>query len=82
MGPDEYHEHGEESQGGGTKNNAYTNLMTLWALQKSFEIIAILKPAEYKEVAKKLILSAEEVNKWRDVLDKMELEVSPEGILE
>jgi trehalose/maltose hydrolase-like predicted phosphorylase len=56
--------------------------MVLWALQKSFDIISILKPAEYAEVAKKLILSSEEVNKWRDVLDKMELEISPEGILE
>jgi alpha,alpha-trehalase len=61
MGPDEYHEHGEESQGGGTKNNAYTNLMSLWAFEKSLEILDILKAEDLKEVRKKLVLEETEV---------------------
>jgi trehalose/maltose hydrolase-like predicted phosphorylase len=82
MGPDEYHEHGTESPGGGTKNNAYTNLMSLWAFEKSLEILKILSPEELVEVRKRLVLEDSEIEKWKDVLDKMELELNSEGILE
>lgn len=56
MGPDEYHEQGEESPEGGTRNNSYTNIMVCWVLVQSFKIMELLKPEELAEVKKKLQL--------------------------
>lgn len=52
MGPDEYHECPPGTTGvGGLEDNAYTNIMVCWSLEKAFEIKNnLLTAEEYKEV--------------------------------
>ena len=35
MGPDEFHEEHKNSEGGGVKDNAYTNIMVAWLFSKA-----------------------------------------------
>ena len=39
MGPDEFHEKYPHRNKGGLDNNAYSNLMAAWVLQKTMEIL-------------------------------------------
>lgn len=84
MGPDEYHECPPGTHGvGGLSDNAYTNLMVCWCLDKAFEIkSSVLTAEEYADMMRKVILKPEELQKWQDVSTKMYLSVNGDGIIE
>ena len=77
IGPDEYHEH--------VDNNFYTNRMAQWNLQTAFEVLDWLKshdPDKAKELEERLDLSIERLAKWREVIDKIYLNIQPSGVVE
>jgi len=64
MGPDEFHEQYPESQKGGLKNNAYTNLMVVWCLKKAIHVLFhVLKASKRKELMETLHIKKSEVDK-------------------
>jgi trehalose/maltose hydrolase-like predicted phosphorylase len=68
MGPDEYHESTPGSSAGGLCDNAYTNLMLVWSLEKAFEIKnSVLTPEEFQACNTRTLLLPEEFQKWEDV---------------
>ncbi len=81
MGPDEFHEKLENSEEGGLKDNAYTNIMTVWMLGKANIILNKISENELNTLKNKINLSDEEILKWNDIISKMNLEISEEGIL-
>jgi len=70
MGPDEFHEKYPGSEGGGLKDNTYTNLMVVWTLSKAFELIEKLEEGA-ESVKSKIDLSDDELNKWKEIQTKM-----------
>ncbi|GAB4556466.1 MAG: glycoside hydrolase family 65 protein [Anaerolineales bacterium] len=77
IGPDEYHDH--------VDNNAYTNLLAQWNLKAALEILDWLgqnAPEKARELSRTLDLSPERLAKWRDVADRMCLNIHPNGLLE
>ena len=49
MGPDEFHEKYPDSEEGGLKNNAYTNILAVWVIDKALTILNdLLSPGERK----------------------------------
>lgn len=65
-GPNEYENN--------VNNNWYTNTMATWNLKYTIQVIELLKdkyPTEYKNLESKLNLKAEEIEKWKDVINKM-----------
>jgi kojibiose phosphorylase len=77
IGPDENHEH--------VNNNAYTNRMAQWNLQTALEVLDWLKlhaPAKAAELMSQLDLSAVRLAHWRDVIEKVYLNVTPSGLIE
>ncbi|TSC87895.1 MAG: kojibiose phosphorylase [Microgenomates group bacterium Gr01-1014_7] len=71
IGPDEYHEKDPDGEVG-VNNNAYTNRMAKWNIQKAirvWELFAKDDPA----VAPWLGLTSETIEEWRDVADKLYL---------
>jgi kojibiose phosphorylase len=74
VGPDEYHEH--------VDNNAYTNRMAQWNLQTALDALEWLKahaPAKAAELTDKLQLTAQTLDHWRDVIEKITLPVESRG---
>ncbi len=66
IGPDEFHEH--------VNNNLYTNYMAKWNIEKSFELLAWLKENhkyDYETIVAKTGLTAKELQKWKDVAEKI-----------
>ncbi len=81
MGPDEFHEKYPGSEKGGLKDNAYTNLMSAWVIGKTMEIIRGTGKEAHERLTKKTGLNEDELNHWEDIIHKLSLEISGEGII-
>jgi trehalose/maltose hydrolase-like predicted phosphorylase len=77
IGPDEYHE--------GVDDNAYTNCMARWNIERGLETAALLGrrwPQHWSELATNLNLAGDELEAWRTVAASMFLPQDPAGLLE
>ncbi len=81
MGPDEFHEKYHDTEEGGLKDNAYTNLMVAWMLQRAAELMASMPEAAKADLLHKLKLTPGELERWSDISSRLNLVISPEGIL-
>ena len=81
MGPDEYHDAYPDAETGGLRNNAYTNVMVVWLLERAFEVLDLLGDGRGAELAEAIGLGPEEERKWRDVTRKMTVPFHDDGII-
>ncbi len=66
IGPDEYHE--------SVDDNAYTNVMAQWNLERAMEVAHLLErrwPEHWATLATRLNLDLAELEQWRDVADRL-----------
>lgn len=81
MGPDEYHDAYPESNEAGLNNNTYTNIMTVWILNRALEICELLAETERKPLCEKLDFTDEEKELWKDITRNMKIVFHENGIL-
>lgn len=81
MGPDEFHEKYPDSEQGGLRDNAYSNLMTAWALRKAYEIREIIGEKEFSRIAAHIGLTNEEWERWHDISRNLSVTINSEGII-
>jgi trehalose/maltose hydrolase-like predicted phosphorylase len=82
MGPDEFHEKYPGATEGGVRDNAYTNIMVSWAMEKAEELYAAMGPEAQEKLSAKISLSDVEWAKWADVKSNLRLCASERGIIE
>ena len=82
MGPDEFHEKYAEAEEGGLRNNAYTNIMVVWALNRAFDLLELISGEAKQALLEKISLTEAELDRWKKVSRKLTLTLSKEGILE
>lgn len=82
MGPDEFHEKLPGSKDGGLSDNAYTNIMVVWCMDRAFDILDQLSIEERKRIVEKIDLKKEELVKWKDITNKMNLRINKNHIIE
>jgi trehalose/maltose hydrolase-like predicted phosphorylase len=81
MGPDEYSEKHPEAMEPGLRNNAYTNLMAVWVLERALEVMDLLPPRRVAEIAEQIALAPGEPERWRDITRRMMVPFHGEGII-
>jgi len=82
MGPDEYHEKLPDSKKGGLKNNAYTNVMATWVIDKALRIVdSMLSDVDKNAIMLKTGISNKEISLWRKIADKMTVPMDENGII-
>ncbi|MGZ4930264.1 MAG: glycosyl hydrolase family 65 protein, partial [Halobacteriota archaeon] len=81
MGPDEYHDAYPSSGKQGIDNNAYTNIMTSWVLQRALDVLGRLPAPEHDELARKLDIDDAELDLWRDVSHRLFVPFLPDGVI-
>ena len=81
MGPDEFHEHASNSPNGGLKDNAYTNIMVSWMLEKSKTILASIGCDIEEDILTKLNINYQELLLWEDISKNLNLVISEDGII-
>jgi len=84
MGPDEYHTAypgTDPGQEGGLDNNAYTNVMAAWVLERARDVLTMLPEPRERRLRERLALTEEEIETWQDVARKLRLCFHGDGIL-
>ena len=81
MGPDEYHEKYPDQEAPGLRNNAYTNVMTVWVLDRALELLDQLPTESQLELKEKLTLHTDELEHWRDITHKMIIPFHEDNII-
>ena len=81
MGPDEFHEKYAESDKGGVKDNAYTNIMVAWMLGKVKELTSKMGCVAEENVLLKLQIPYQEMLRWNDIAANLNIEISDDGII-
>ncbi|ABL65661.1 beta-phosphoglucomutase family hydrolase [Chlorobium phaeobacteroides] len=82
MGPDEFHETLPGSGKEGLRDNSYTNIMTVWLLEKAVETAEKIDPAVMRHLLAKINLGYDELQHWRDISSHMNILLDENGILE
>ncbi|MDR9438802.1 MAG: glycosyl hydrolase family 65 protein [Halomonas sp.] len=84
MGPDEYHTAYpgvDPSTEGGLDNNAYTNVMAAWVMNRACQVLDILPPDRASQLREEMLITDEEIERWHDVTRKLFVPFSKEGII-
>jgi trehalose/maltose hydrolase-like predicted phosphorylase len=82
MGPDEFHEKYPGSRGGGLKNNAYTNIMAVWVIEKALVILdKLLSSEDRTALLLKTGIDKKELSRWQDIIHKMVIPIDRDGII-
>jgi alpha,alpha-trehalase len=81
MGPDEYHDRSPGAEAAGLNNNAYTNIMAVWTLQRGLKILDVLAPDRRQELCRALDLREEELVRWHEITRKMRIGFHGDGII-
>ena len=81
MGPDEYHEGYPDRDEPGLDNNTYTNVMTVWVLERAQALLAHLSKHRRAELCKMLELTDMELAQWDRISRRMRVVFHRDGIL-
>lgn len=82
MGPDEFHEKYPNAGEGGLDDNAYTNIMVSWLMNKTLQILDRVPDKVLKDIKSKINFKEDEFQKWEQVRDKLFVSVSDDSIIE
>ena len=81
VGPDEYHTSYPNSDERGLNNNAYTNVMVAWVLQKAVDMLELIEKSRKRELLYELDIDAKELELWQEVSKKMYVPFIEEGVI-
>ncbi|MCB1261410.1 MAG: glycoside hydrolase family 65 protein [Acidimicrobiales bacterium] len=81
MGPDEYHEGYPWRDEPGLDNNAYTNVMAVWCIERAFDALDALPPHRAAELREKLGIDGAELDRWGDISRKMTVCFLDDGVI-
>ncbi|WP_243544010.1 beta-phosphoglucomutase family hydrolase [Pseudodesulfovibrio tunisiensis] len=81
MGPDEFHEALPGSDVPGLKDNAYTNIMVAWLMEKALEVMNEIPAKMLERLKAKIELTDDDVVKWRGMTEKLNVIFTKDGII-
>jgi len=81
VGPDEYHTAYPGSDEPGLSNNAYTNVMAAWVMQKAIVILDLIEKSRKRELLKELDISNKEIELWQEISEKIYVPFLEDGII-
>ena len=71
IGPDEFHSGYPGKEYDGVDNNAYTNVMAVWAILRAMDTLDLLPLRDRLDLVGKVDLSADELGRWDHVTRRM-----------
>lgn len=81
VGPDEYHTSYPDAEEHGLKNNAYTNVMAAWVLQKALVILDLIEKSRKLELLQELSIDENQLSLWNEASTNMFVPFIEEGII-
>jgi trehalose/maltose hydrolase-like predicted phosphorylase len=71
MGPDEFHDGYPDRDEPGLDDNAYTNVMVVWTLQRIFELLELLPEHARHDACGELDVTRAELDRWEDLTRRL-----------
>jgi alpha,alpha-trehalase len=71
MGPDEFHDGYPDRDRPGLDDNAYTNVMVVWTLRRTFELLELLPEHVRHDALAELDVTPAELDRWQDLTRRM-----------
>jgi trehalose/maltose hydrolase-like predicted phosphorylase len=71
MGPDEFHDAYPGATAPGINNNAYTNVMAVWCLERALRLFRVLPVERCRDLCEMLSIHRAETERWEHVSRKM-----------
>ncbi|MGE5828664.1 MAG: family 65 glycosyl hydrolase, partial [Micromonosporaceae bacterium] len=81
MGPDEFHDGYPDMPGQGLRDNAYTNVMTAWVLDKALRTVRLLAGHHCGEIWDRLDLHEHELDRWDAVSRRLAVPFHADGVI-
>ncbi|OFY52057.1 MAG: beta-phosphoglucomutase [Bacteroidetes bacterium GWF2_41_31] len=81
MGPDEFHESYPDTEEGGLRDNAYTNIMVSWMFDKADELIKKLSLTTKNKLFRKTGILQQDIEKWNEIKIHLNLVINKDGII-
>jgi len=81
IGPDEFHDAYPGTDSPGLNNNAYTNVMAVFVLNRALELFQVLHAPDCQQLCEKLGIEESEKRRWAEIARKMRLVFHSDGIL-
>ncbi|MGO4103695.1 beta-phosphoglucomutase family hydrolase [Leifsonia sp. YAF41] len=81
MGPDEFHDGYPGVPGTGLRNNAYTNVMAAWVMQRAADVVELLKPRYADQVWNRVKLHPGESDGWRRIGRRLRIPFHADGVI-
>ena len=82
MGPDEFHETLPGSGVGGLSDNAYTNIMVSWMMDKALHTLEAMSSLQKERILEELSLKEEDLSLWEKIMHGVALHISEDGVVE
>jgi alpha,alpha-trehalase len=71
MGPDEYHERLGDASEPGLDDNAYTNVMAVWCVERAMRLLDELSERRIAELRERLGITDADIERWVDMTRRM-----------
>ena len=81
IGPDEFHSRYPGADEPGIDDNAYTNVMASWVLERACALLKLLPAARRAELSEALGLSVEEAERWDHLAHRMFVPFHENGVI-
>jgi len=81
MGPDEFHDGYPDAPGRGLRNNAYTNVMAAWVMQRAADVVTVLSSRYADQLWNRVKLRAGEPNDWRRIGSRLRVPFHADGVI-
>jgi trehalose/maltose hydrolase-like predicted phosphorylase len=81
MGPDEFHEKYPGAEGGGLRNNAYTNVMVAWLCSVAQDVLSLLPAPRVAALRGMLGIDDDELRTWESMSRRMFVPFHGDGII-
>ena len=81
VGPDEYHTQYPWSDSPGLNNNAYTNFMAVWVMQRALEITEMVDEDTLKALQKRIGFDTGDMERWKEISSKMYIPFNSNGLI-
>ncbi len=81
VGPDEFHTGYPGGPEEGIDNNAYTNIMAAWVLQRALDVLQILPRQRAAELSEQLGIGPEETGRWEGICRRLFVPFHDDGVI-
>lgn len=81
VGPDEFHTRYPGKAEPGIDDNAYTNVMAVWVLERARTVLRLLPAARRDQLTEALGLTAEETERWERIAHRMFVPFHWDGLI-